>query len=52
MAAPEAAARNPRYTFDASVAGPSNQLAFAASHAAVSSYPPKYNPMFTGGLIA
>src|SRR5690348_2562828 len=29
IAAPEAAALNPRYTFDTFVAGPSNQLAFA-----------------------
>src|SRR4051812_42455565 len=41
IAAPEAAALNPRYTFDTFVAGPSNQLAFAASQAAASSYPPK-----------
>src|SRR6185295_10183134 len=31
IAAPEAASLNPRYTFDTFVAGPSNQLAFAAS---------------------
>jgi len=37
IAAPEAAALNPRYTFDTFVAGPSNQLAFAASQAAASS---------------
>ncbi|HMG54058.1 MAG TPA: DnaA/Hda family protein, partial [Kofleriaceae bacterium] len=46
IAAPEAASLNPRYTFDTFVAGPSNQLAFAASQAAASSYPPKYNPVF------
>lgn len=40
---------NPRYTFDTFVAGPSNQLAFAASQAASSSYPPKYNPVFICG---
>ncbi len=40
---------NPRYTFDAFVAGPSNQLAFAASQASASSYPPKYNPVFLCG---
>src|SRR5687767_2206075 len=31
IVAPEAASLNPRYTFDTFVAGPSNQLAFAAS---------------------
>src|SRR4051812_26450054 len=41
IAAPETASLNPRYTFDTFVAGPSNQLAFAASQAAASSYPPK-----------
>jgi chromosomal replication initiator protein len=46
---PEAASLNPRYTFDTFVAGPSNQLAFAASQAAASSYPPKYNPVFVCG---
>jgi chromosomal replication initiator protein len=40
---------NPRYTFEAFVAGPSNQLAFAASQASASSYPPKYNPVFLCG---
>lgn len=40
---------NPRYTFETFVAGPSNQLAFAASQAASSSYPPKYNPVFICG---
>lgn len=43
------ASLNPRYTFDTFVAGPSNQLAFAASQAASSSYPPKYNPVFICG---
>jgi chromosomal replication initiation ATPase DnaA len=33
-------------TFDTFVAGPSNQLAFAASQAAASSDPPRYNPVF------
>jgi chromosomal replication initiator protein len=42
---------NPRYTFDTFVAGPSNQLAFAASQAAASSYPPKYNPVFVCGGV-
>src|ERR1043165_4562557 len=51
IAAPEAAALNPRYTFDTFVAGPSNQLAFAASQAAASSYPPKYNPVFLCGGV-
>jgi chromosomal replication initiator protein len=51
IAAPEAAALNPRYTFDTFVAGPSNQLAFAASQAAASSYPPKYNPVFVCGGV-
>jgi chromosomal replication initiator protein len=49
--APEAASLNPRYTFDTFVAGPSNQLAFAASQAAASSYPPKYNPVFICGGV-
>ena len=51
MAAPDNAALNPRYTFDTFVAGPSNQLAFAASQAAASSYPPKYNPVFVCGGV-
>jgi chromosomal replication initiator protein len=51
IAAPEAATLNPRYTFDTFVAGPSNQLAFAASQAAASSYPPKYNPVFICGGV-
>ena len=42
---------NPRYTFDTFVSGPSNQLAFAASQAAASSYPPKYNPVFICGGV-
>lgn len=42
---------NPRYTFDTFVAGPSNQLAFAASQAAASAYPPKYNPVFICGGV-
>ncbi len=42
---------NPRYTFDTFVAGPSNQLAYAASHAAASTYPPKYNPVFICGGV-
>jgi chromosomal replication initiator protein len=49
IVAPEAASLNPRYTFETFVAGPSNQLAFAASQAAASSYPPKYNPVFLCG---
>jgi chromosomal replication initiator protein len=48
---PEAASLNPRYSFDTFVAGPSNQLAFAASQAAASSYPPKYNPVFICGGV-
>ncbi|MBX3154571.1 MAG: chromosomal replication initiator protein DnaA [Deltaproteobacteria bacterium] len=51
IVAPEAASLNPRYTFDTFVAGPSNQLAFAASQAAGSSYPPKYNPVFVCGGV-
>jgi chromosomal replication initiator protein len=51
IAAPDAATLNPRYTFDTFVAGPSNQLAFAASQAAASSYPPKYNPVFVCGGV-
>lgn len=51
MVAPEAASLNPRYNFETFVAGPSNQLAFAASQAAASSYPPKYNPVFICGGV-
>ena len=51
IAAPEAASLNPRYNFETFVAGPSNQLAFAASQAAASSYPPKYNPVFLCGGV-
>jgi chromosomal replication initiator protein len=51
MPAPESASLNPRYIFDTFVAGPSNQLAFAASQAAASSYPPKYNPVFLCGGV-
>ena len=51
IVAPEAATLNPRYTFETFVAGPSNQLAFAASQAASSSYPPKYNPVFICGGV-
>lgn len=46
---PETATLNPRYSFETFVAGPSNQLAFAASQAAASSFPPKYNPVFLCG---
>lgn len=42
---------NPRYTFDTFVAGPSNQLAYAAAQAAASSQPPKYNPIFICGGV-
>lgn len=51
IAAPDTAMLNPRYTFETFVAGPSNQLAFAASQAAASSYPPKYNPVFICGGV-
>jgi chromosomal replication initiator protein len=51
IVAPETASLNPRYTFDTFVSGPSNQLAFAASQAAASSYPPKYNPVFVCGGV-
>jgi chromosomal replication initiator protein len=51
IAAPDNATLNPRYQFDTFVAGPSNQLAFAASQAAASSYPPKYNPVFLCGGV-
>jgi len=51
IAAPDTATLNPRYNFDTFVAGPSNQLAFAASQAASSSYPPKYNPVFICGGV-
>jgi chromosomal replication initiator protein len=47
----EAATLNPRYTFETFVSGPSNQLAFAASQAAASSHPPKYNPVFVCGGV-
>ena len=46
-----AAPLNPRYTFDTFVAGPSNQLAYAASQASAGSYPPKYNPVFICGGV-
>jgi chromosomal replication initiator protein len=49
--APQFATLNPRYSFDTFVAGPSNQLAFAASQAAASTYPPKYNPVFICGGV-
>ncbi|GAB4558073.1 MAG: hypothetical protein Tsb0020_02760 [Haliangiales bacterium] len=42
---------NPRYTFDSFVAGPSNQLAFAASQASANASPPKYNPVFICGGV-
>jgi chromosomal replication initiator protein len=42
---------NPRYTFDSFVSGPSNQLAYAAAHAAASTHPPKYNPVFVCGGV-
>lgn len=48
---PPAASLNPRYTFDTFVAGPSNQLAYAASQAAATTYPPKYNPIFVCGGV-
>lgn len=44
-------ALNPRYTFDTFVAGPSNQLAYAAARASSSTYPPKYNPVFVCGGV-
>ena len=47
----ETATLNPRYTFDTFVAGPSNQLAFAASQAAANAFPPKYNPVFICGGV-
>jgi chromosomal replication initiator protein len=46
---PASAPLNPRYTFETFVAGPSNQLACAASQAASSTFPPKYNPVFICG---
>ncbi len=42
---------NPRYNFETFVAGPSNQLAYAAAQAAASTYPPKYNPVFVCGGV-
>ncbi len=50
-APPERATLNPRYTFDTFVAGPSNQLAFAASQAAGTTFPPKWNPLFLWGGV-
>ncbi len=44
-------ALNPRYNFDTFVAGPSNQLAFAAAQSCANSYPPKYNPVFVCGGV-
>lgn len=44
-------ALNPRYNFDTFVAGPSNQLAFAAAQSCANSYPPKYNPVFICGGV-
>ncbi|HEU5059517.1 MAG TPA: chromosomal replication initiator protein DnaA [Kofleriaceae bacterium] len=44
-------ALNPRYSFDTFVAGPSNQLAYAAAQAAASTHPPKYNPVFVCGGV-
>jgi len=44
-------ALNPRYNFDSFVAGPSNQLAFAAAQSCANSYPPKYNPVFICGGV-
>ena len=49
--APKPPQLNPRYTFDTFVGGPSNQLAYAASQAAASTYPPKYNPVFICGGV-
>ena len=48
---PESAPLNSRYTFDTFVAGPSNQLAYAAAQAAASTHPPKYNPIFICGGV-
>jgi len=44
-------ALNPRYNFNSFVAGPSNQLAFAAAQSCANSYPPKYNPVFICGGV-
>lgn len=48
---PESAKLNPKYLFETFVAGPSNQLAFAASQAAATAIPPKYNPVFVCGGV-
>ena len=48
---PSSSPLNPRYTFDAFISGPSNQLAFAAAKAAASTHPPKYNPIFICGGV-
>ncbi len=42
---------NRKHTFDNFVAGPSNQLAFAAAEAASRGFPPKYNPIFLCGGV-
>ncbi len=42
---------NTKYVFDTFVAGPSNQLAHAASRAVASPDPPKYNPLFLCGGV-
>jgi chromosomal replication initiator protein len=42
---------NPRYRFSSYVVGPSNELAFAAAEAIVSSVGKKYNPFFVYGGV-
>lgn len=40
---------NPRYLFESFVAGPSNQLAYAAARAVATAEAPRYNPLFLWG---
>src|SRR5258708_2727322 len=42
---------NPRYTFQAFIVGPSNELAFAAAEAIVTTIGSKYNPFFIYGGV-
>jgi chromosomal replication initiator protein len=47
--APPVEGLNPKYTFDAFVIGPSNQLAYAAAIAAAGGVGPRHNPLFLCG---
>ncbi|MFH1161692.1 MAG: chromosomal replication initiator protein DnaA [Candidatus Jorgensenbacteria bacterium] len=42
---------NPRYALDTFVVGPSNELAFAATHAVIKDVGKKYNPLFIYGGV-